>query len=86
MSDDNEAERRRADRYAELPRETREFLEQLRKDDIALLAESINFMRSTKTMSRFIKATFVLVFGAILAVGSVMKGWQFILEWFRTLR
>lgn len=83
---DSEAARARADRYAELPQETREFLEQLRKEDIALLAESINFMRSTKTMSRFVRGTFMVVFGTIIAIGSTVKGSQWVLEWLRGIK
>lgn len=75
-----------AARIARWPEETLNFMERLRREDIELLEESISFMRSTKTMSRFVKGSFVTVFGTILAVGSLIKGWQWLLEWLRGIK
>jgi G:T/U-mismatch repair DNA glycosylase len=60
------------DRYAELPEETRKFVEELRPKDIQLLQQSIEFMRSVVTVGRFIKWSLVGIVGTF--VGAVMFG------------
>ncbi|WP_374193295.1 hypothetical protein [Rhizobium rhizogenes] len=58
-----------ANRFNELPSETQEFLSQLREDDIELLKDGLELVRSTKTVGRFMRWV-ILGFLAIM-VGAV---------------
>ena len=66
---------------ADLPQYTQEFLEGLREDDVTELKEAMRFMKSVKTINRFLKwviITAVSVFVATISLGeSIMKfkGW-----------
>jgi hypothetical protein len=51
-----------ANRFNELPTETQEFLSQLREDDIALMKDGLELVRSTRTIGRFMRW---LVLGAL---------------------
>ena len=68
-------------RMADLPQYTQEFLEGLREDDVTELKEAMRFMKSVKTINRFLKwviITAVSVFVATISLGeSIMKfkGW-----------
>lgn len=56
----------------ELPPEVTKFLKGLRPDELQLLNESINFMRSAKTMGRFMKWVLITIVGAF--IGTVTLG------------
>ena len=51
-----------ANRFNELPDETQEFLSQLRADDLELIKDGLDLVRSTKTIGRFMRW---LVLGAL---------------------
>ena len=78
--DDN---RTPADRYADLPEETRDFIEQLRPKDIALLTDAIEFMRSAKTMGRFAYWALALIVGTFLTMVAAGEGIKTVTGWFK---
>lgn len=51
-----------ANRFNELPNETQEFLSQLRPDDLDLIKDGLDLVRSTRTIGRFMRW---LVLGAL---------------------
>jgi hypothetical protein len=72
-SDDDDKDRVReahARAYSELPEHTRAFLEGLKRKDIELFDEAINFVQSTKTMGKFAKFIVVLIIGAFVGAAS----------------
>lgn len=71
-----------AERYADLPEETREFFESLRPQDIQMLTKSIDFMRSAETMGRFAKWVVVLIVGMFLSMVAVGEGVRTVFSWF----
>lgn len=71
-----------ADRYIDLPPETRRFIENLRPGEIKLLEDSINFMRSAQTMGRFGRWTLLLIIGAFVSAASFGDAVTKILGWF----
>jgi hypothetical protein len=77
------AERTTADRYADLPRETREFIENLRPGEIQLLEDSINFMRSAKTMGKFLRWTFLLIVGTFVSMAAFGEALSKVWNWIR---
>ena len=70
-------------RMAELFEETREFLAQLRQEDIKTLKDSLRLVTAIQTVGSFIKWLIVGILG--IAVGIVMFGESVakILMWFR---
>lgn len=59
-----------------LDERTVKFLEQLRPEEVELLKESINFMRSAKTMGRFFKWVLITIVGTFIgaaAFGEAIK-------------
>lgn len=75
---DNSAET--AVRMAELPEETREFLSQLREEDIALMKDGLDLVRSIRTIGRFMRWVVLGVLATLIGVVSlyenVMKMWS----------
>lgn len=75
---DNSAET--AVRMAELPEETREFLSQLREEDIALMKDGLDLVRSIRTIGRFMRWVALGVLATLIGVVSlyenVMKMWS----------
>ncbi len=83
MEDDpDEALRRPADRYSELPNETRVFLERLRPEEITDLAEAINFMRSVRTVGRIMRWIIIAVVGTFLGAVALGDAIARVLGWF----
>ena len=72
-----------AERMAELPEETREFLAQLREEDIATLKDGVRLVNAIRTVGTFMKWLIVgflgLVVGVVMLGESVLK----IIAWFR---
>lgn len=70
-------------RMAELPEETREFLAQLREDDIKTLKDGLRLVTATMIVGNFVKWVIVGILG--IAVGIVMFGESVgkILAWFK---
>lgn len=68
-------------KLADLPKYTQEFLKDLREEDVDELKEAMQFMKSVKTVSRFMKwliITGVSVFVATVSFGEGImkfKGW-----------
>ena len=71
-----------AARYSQLPEATREFLEELREQDVALLGDAINFMRSARTMGRFFRWSAILVVGFFVGTGALRDAIVRIWGWF----
>ncbi|KAB2730799.1 hypothetical protein [Brucella intermedia] len=69
-------------RMAELPEETREFLSQLREEDIALMKDGLDLVRSVRTIGRFMRWVVLGVLATLIGVVSlyenVMKMWSWI--------
>ncbi len=78
----DEHERQPADRYADLPEKTREFIEQLREKDVDLLNKAIEFMRSAETMGRFARFIAVLIVGSFLGMIAFGEGLKTFAGWF----
>jgi len=74
---------RPVDRMVELPEETREFLSQLREDDIRTLKDGLRLVTATMIVGKFVKWVIVGILG--IAVGIVMFGESVakIAAWFR---
>lgn len=68
-------------RMADLPDYTQEFLKNLREEDVIELKEAMRFMKSVKTINKFLKwviITAVSVFVATISLGESIikfKGW-----------
>lgn len=67
--------------YSQVPKETREWMQSLRTEDLAEITEAIKFMRSARTVGRFgrwVLITFVAIFS-----GAVLLGERFatVLKW-----
>ena len=69
------------DRFAHLPEETREWLENLRGEDITELRGAIQFMREVKTVTKFGKWALMTVIatftGAVLLGEKIAVAWKF---------
>ena len=59
-------------RFADLPEETQEFLEDLRPEELSLLREAIRFMGAVKTVGTFVKWLIILICGSF--IGAVAFG------------
>jgi len=57
-----------ANRFNELPAETQEFLSQLRPDDLELMKDGLDLVRSTRTIGRFMRW---LVLGSLAVIMTV---------------
>jgi hypothetical protein len=78
-TDDNDLVREaHARAYSELPEHTRAFLEGLKRKDIELFDEAINFVQSTKTMGKFTKFIVVLIIGAFVGAASFGQAIQWL--------
>jgi hypothetical protein len=66
--------------YADVPKETREWLNALRPEDLAEISEAVRFMRSARVVGRFGRwalITFVTVFGGAVTFGDkLMTMWK----------
>lgn len=71
-----------ANRFNELPSETQEFLSQLREEDIELLRDGLELVRSTRTIGRFMRwlilGFLAVVVGTVTAYENILK----FLAWF----
>lgn len=70
-----------ANRFNELPAETQEFLSQLREDDIALLKDGLDLVRSTRTIGRFMRWTILGFLAIMMGVVSLHDNAVKILSW-----
>lgn len=60
-------------RFNDLPREVREWIAHLRKEDIEEIDEARRFIRSMKTAGSIWKYAFLTFFSAIVVVGSAFE-------------
>lgn len=72
-----------ADRYTKLPEHTREFLEDLREEEIDDLRETIEFYRSVKTVGRFMKWLIILMVGAFIGSIALAENVAKVITWFK---
>lgn len=79
MTPPNESQ---AGRFNELSAETQEFLRQLREDDIELLKDGLDLVRSTRTIGRFMRWMILgflgLVVGTVTLYENILKMWGWI--------
>jgi len=61
------------DRFAQLSDETKDFLANLRTEDVHLLEEGISLVRSIRTVSAFVKWLLVGILGAIGGTWAALK-------------
>lgn len=62
-----------SDRFAQLPDETKEFLAELRPEDVKLLGEGIALVRSIRTVSAFVKWLLIGILGAMGGVWAFLE-------------
>lgn len=71
-----------ANRFNELPTETQEFLSQLREEDIELLKDGLNLVRSSRTIGRFMRWLILgflgLIVGTVTLYENVLKMWGWV--------
>jgi hypothetical protein len=73
-----------ANRFNELPSETQEFLSQLREDDIELLKDGLELVRSTKTVGRFMRWVILGFLATMVGAVSFYENTLKIIAWFHT--
>ena len=69
--------------FADLPKETREFLARLRPEEIALLMKGIQLVSSAGVLGRFLKWLLLSIIGAFLAAASLGDAVVKLLSWSR---
>lgn len=70
-------------RMAELPEETREFLSQLREDDIKTLKDGVRLVNAIQTVGSFMKWLIVGLLGFVVGVVMLGESIAKIVAWFR---
>lgn len=70
-------------RMAELPEETREFLSQLREDDIKTLKDGVRLVNAIQTVGSFFKWLLVGILGFVVGVVMLGESVMKIIAWFR---
>lgn len=71
------------ERFNELPEKTKQFLSDLRDDDIDTLADGIKYMAAAKTIGTFVKWLIVGVLGVVTGVIMFAESIWKIISWFR---
>lgn len=71
-----------ADRFNELPSETQEFLSQLREDDIDLLKDGLELVRSTRTIGRFMRWIVLAALAILMTATALHDNVVKVLTWF----
>lgn len=72
-----------ADRMIELPEETREFLSQLREEDIDLMKHGLDLIRSLRTIGRFMRWVILAVLAMLIGVVSLYENTMKLIAWFQ---
>ncbi|MEN3931420.1 hypothetical protein WJT86_10165 [Microvirga sp. W0021] len=70
--------------YKDLPPRTRDFFEQLREEDIELLQDGLQLVRSTQTISKFIKWFIITLVGIFIASVGIAENIMKVASWFKT--
>lgn len=76
-----EHETNAADRFAELPQKTREFLSKLDEEGIDTLDQGIRLVRATMTVGRFARWMIVGVLGLFVGASMFLDSLQKIVAW-----
>lgn len=76
-------EARPADRLAELPEETRQFLSKLDEEDIETLDQGLRLVRATMTVGRFAKWLIVGILGLFVGMVMFVETVQRVMAWFK---
>ncbi|MFC7067563.1 hypothetical protein [Brucella rhizosphaerae] len=72
-----------ADRMIELPEETREFLSQLGKDDIVLMKDGLDIIRSLRTIGRFMRWVILGILAVMLGVVAIYENALKLISYFQ---
>lgn len=75
---------RPVDRMAELPEETREFLAQLRRDDIKTLKDGVRLVNAIQTVGVFFKWVAVGLLGFVVGIVMLWESAAKIIAWLRS--
>jgi hypothetical protein len=76
-------ENERPTKMIELPKHTQDFLIELREEEVDELMEAIKFMRSIKTVGKFVKWVIITAVGAFIGMVSLGESILKIKGWFR---
>ncbi|MEJ5083867.1 hypothetical protein [Ochrobactrum sp. MYb379] len=71
------------DRMIELPEETREFLSQLGKDDIVLMKDGLDLIRSLRTIGRFMRWVILGILAIMLGVVALYENTVKLISYFQ---
>lgn len=71
-----------ANRFNELPAETQEFLSQLREDDIALMKDGLELVRSTRTIGRFMRWLVLAALAVLMTATALQDNFSKFVAWF----
>lgn len=71
------------DRMIELPEETREFLSQLGKDDIVLMKDGLDIIRSLRTIGRFMRWVILGILAIMLGVVAIYENTVKLISYFQ---
>ena len=72
-----------ADRMIELPEETRQFLSQLGKDDIVLMKDGLDIIRSLRTIGRFMRWVILGILAIMLGVVAIYENTVKLISYFQ---
>lgn len=70
-----------ADRFAELPAETRKFLSKLDEEEIATLDQGLRLVRAMMTVGRFARWMIVGVLGLFVGASMFLDSLQKVIAW-----
>lgn len=70
-------------RWADLPPETRKFIEDLRPEDIGHLRDGLKTVREIKTISKFAKWFTIMLIGTFIATVGFAENVMKVIGWFR---
>ncbi len=74
-------DRRSPDNYTDLPDHVREFLEDLREEELDLLHDAVVFMNTVRLVGRFMKWMIITVIGAFLGAAGLGDAITKIMNW-----
>ncbi len=72
-----------AGKLIDLPDETREFLSQLREEDIDLMKHGLDLIRSLRTIGRFMRCVILAVLAILIGVVSLYENTVKLIAWFQ---
>lgn len=79
------AEMSDAKRFEDLPEKTKEFLSNLRKEELATLAEGIKLVSAIRTVGKFVKWAIIGLLGIFSGVVMFGEALMKIAAWFKPL-